>query len=182
MVFRTSASLAAILLLFTAIAQAEGESSDDPFVGTYDVVGVTTNVRSGDTRKIAGHVVLSKSGEEYRAASQLATDYPTAGGAVHADVVGTGEARLEGGMLKGTARTQLVLQKVPGVDTNFAFVPREVGPRIASTWTARLDKDRTLVVELSNRPAKGEQYSATTTKLRGTRVAMPQHGAPRPQP
>jgi hypothetical protein len=53
-----------------------------------------------------------------------------------------------------------------------------VGPRIRSTWTAHLDKDGTMLIELANKPEKGEQYSETTTKLRGTRVAMPGEGKP----
>jgi len=176
MASRARAPLAATALLVAAIAKAQSDAPGDPFAGTYDVTGVTTDVRTGESRKITGHVVLTKHGAAYRAASELSTDYPTSGGAVRADVIGTGEGRVDGGVLKGTSHIQLVLQKVPGIDTNFAFVPREVGPRIVSTWTARRDRDGALVVELSNRPEKGEQYAATTTKLRGTRVALPGEG------
>jgi hypothetical protein len=160
------------------LAAAPGAAADDPFSGTYAVKGMTTDVRSGDTRRIDGHIVLTLKGEVYRAASELTTDFPTPGGAVHADVIGTGEGKREGDMLKGTAHTQVVMQTAPGVDPNFAFIPRQVGPRIRSSWTARLEKDGTIVVELSNKPEKGEQYRETTTKLRGTRVAMPGEAKP----
>ncbi|MCC6640635.1 MAG: hypothetical protein IT386_05675 [Deltaproteobacteria bacterium] len=180
MAFRSRALVVAAALLLSATAPAD--AADDLFSGTYEVTGVTTDLRTGESRKISGHVVLTKRGAVYRAASQLATDYPTSGGTVHADVIGTGEGRIEGDVLEGTSHVQLVLQRVPGIDTNFAFVPREVGPRIVSTFTARFDRDNALLVELSNRPEKGEQYAATTTKLRGTRVAIPGQEQETPAP
>jgi hypothetical protein len=158
------------------LAAAASAADDDPFSGTYQVKGMTTDVQSGDTRRIDGHIVLTLQGGAYRASSELTTDFPTPGGAVHADVIGTGDGQREGDVLKGTAHTQVVMQTAPGVDPNFAFIPRQVGPRIVSSWTARLDKDGSIVVELSNKPEKGEHYRATTTKLRGTRVAMPGSG------
>lgn len=165
-----------ILLATVAPAGAEPEkgAAADPFSGTYDVKGTTTDLKSGDTRRIEGHVVLTRKGDQWDAASELATDFPTHGGTVHTDVIGNGEGRQKGDGLEGTAKTQLVIGTVPGVDTGFAFVPRQVGPRIVSKWKAHRDKDGTLVVELSNAPEKGETYSPTKTMLRGTRVEMPQ--------
>jgi len=107
------------------------------------------------------------------AAAELGTEYPTVGGSVHTDVIGNGDGALQGGRLVGTAHTQLVIQTVPGVDTDFAFVPRVVGPRLVSDWTARLGRDGTLLVELSNRGEEGEEYVPTKTTLRGRRVKMP---------
>jgi hypothetical protein len=168
----------------TAMAP-EAAAEADAFSGTYDVEGLTVDQRSGDTRRISGHVVLTREDDHWKAAAELETQYPTHGGPMRTDVIGTGEGRRESDGLAGTARTQLVIQTVPGVDTNFAFVPRRVGPRIVSTWTARLQKDGTLLVELVNEPAEGEHYSPTHTTLHGTRVVMPQerrkkkrHGAP----
>ena len=173
---------AAPLLVAVVVAAEASRAESDPFSGTFYVEGVTEDVRTGATRAIAGHVVLSKRGEVYHASAQLATDYPTSAGAVHSDVIGTGEARLRGDALEGEASTQLVLQRVPGVDPDFACVPREVGPRIVSSFAARLEPDGALVVLLSNRPAAGETYAATTTKLRGERVAMPGGSVPESAP
>lgn len=167
-------ALVAQVAPLSAPARAADElPASDPSIGTYDVEGTTTDLRTGDSREIKGHVVLSLKGDVYRAASELETNFPTLGGAVRADVIGSGEGRREGGVLKGTAHTQLVLETVPGVDTAFAYIPREVGPRIVSSWTARLGKDGGLLVELTNKPEKGEKYSPTVTKLRGTRVKLP---------
>jgi hypothetical protein len=156
------------------------ESTADPFSGTYDVIGTTVDVQSGDTRRIEGHVVLSLKNGRYQAASELTTDFPTEGGPVHTDVIGTGDGERHGKLLSGTAKTQLVIQTVPGVDTNFAFIPRKVGPRIVSSWTAHLDAGGGLVVELSNKAEKGEIYRPTKTTLRGKRVSMPGQDAKQP--
>ena len=162
-------------------ASAADPAAADPFSGTYDVRGTTVDSRSGDTRLIEGHIVLTRKNGHYAAAAELQTDFPTQGGALRTDVIGTGDGKPSGAGLAGSANTQLVIQTVPGVDTDFAFIPRQVGPRIVSTWVAHLESDGTLVVELTNHAAKGEAYAPTTTKLRGKRVPMPQQ-AEKPKP
>jgi hypothetical protein len=183
-----SPSLFAVALLgsiLIAIAPLSASAADpaaaDPFSGTYDVRGTTVDSRSGDTRRIEGHVVLTRKNGHYAAAAELETDFPTHGGALRTDVIGTGDGRASGSGLAGSASTQLVIQTVPGVDTAFAFIPRQVGPRVVSTWVAHLEADGTLVVELKNRGAEGETYAPTTTTLRGKRVPMPQQ-ADKPKP
>lgn len=157
-----------------AAARAEAE---DPYSGTYDVRGMTTDVKSGDQRRIDGHIVLAKKGKGWSASSELSTQYPSEGGPVHTEVIGSGVGLPKGDGLEGVAHTQLVIGTVPGLDTGFAFVPRQVGPRIVSKWKAHLEKDGTLVVELTNQPEKGEVYSPTKTTLRGKRVQMPDEAA-----
>jgi hypothetical protein len=173
--FRTVSSLALVLIAIAApLAQAADPASPDPFSGTYDVLGTTVDTKSGDTRRLDGHIVLTRKNGHYAASAELETDFPTHGGAMRTDVIGTGEGKPSGKGLAGTASTQLVIQTVPGVDTNFAFIPRQVGPRLVSTWVAHLEADGTLLVELTNHGAKGEVYSPTKTTLRGKRVQMPQ--------
>lgn len=154
-------------------ARAAEPAGADPFSGTWQMQGMTTDVKSGDTRRIEGHVVLTRKGDHWAAASELVTQFPTLGGPVHTDVIGTGDGRRVGDQLAGEAHTQLVIQTVPGVDPDFAFIPRQVGPRIVSKWTARFEGD-VLVVELANQPDAGEQYTPTKTVLKGKRVEMPQ--------
>jgi hypothetical protein len=166
--------------LFAVEPAPAAGSAADPFSGTYDVLGTTVDVASGDTRRIEGHVVLTLKNGHYQAASELTTDFPTQGGPVHTDVIGTGDGERHGEVLSGTAKTQLVIQTVPGVDTNFAFIPRQVGPRIVSSWKAHLDPDGTLIVELSNKAEKGEVYRPTTTTLRGKRVGAPGQAGKQP--
>jgi hypothetical protein len=161
-----------------AMAEKDAAAAADRWSGTYDVTGLTVDQRTGDTRVIRGHVVLTRKGEGWSAAAELETDYPSHGGPVRADVIGRGDGAAKGDGLSGTAHTQLVIQTVPGVDTQFAFIPRTVGPRLVSDWTARLDRGGVLVVELVNRGEEGEAYSPTRTTLRGRRVAMPSERAP----
>jgi hypothetical protein len=142
----------------------------DPFSGTYRVKGLTTDVTRGDTRRIEGIIVLTEKGGRYSTKAELETKYPSEGGPVDAQVIGTGGGERSGEVLSGTAETQLVMSTVPGVDTGFAWVPRAVGPRLVSTWQARFRRDGTLLVEIRNEPAEGEDYLPTTTTLYGTRI------------
>jgi hypothetical protein len=176
-------SLAVLALGFSWIAAPSAGAADatgDPFAGTYAVVGTTLDVESGDTRRIEGHLVLTPKGDLYTAVSELSTAFPSHGGPVHTDVLGNGEGKRAGDTLSGTAHTQLVMQTVPGVDTNFAFIPRRVGPRLVSTWKAHLDPDGTLVIELANQAEEGETYRPTKTTLRGKRVPAPQEKSKTP--
>ncbi len=167
--------LAAILLLPGVVT---AESAEDPWSGTYHVQGVTVDQRSGDTRRIEGYVVLTRKNDHWIAAAELKTEFPSHGGAVRADVIGHGDGTLRDEALVGTAQTQLVMQTVPGVDTSFGFVPREIGPRLVSDWIARWQNEGELAVEMTNRAKEGETYSPTKTTLEGRRVAMPKDKKP----
>lgn len=168
----------ALLLPIAAAAAEPAAAREDPWSGTYQVQGLTVDQRSGDTRRIEGHVVLTRKGDSWAAAAELKTQFPSHGGAVAADVIGRGDGKLKGAALVGTAQTQLVIQTVPGVDTNFGFIPREVGPRLVSDWTARWERPGELTVEMTNRGEDGEDYSPTKTTLKGRRVAMPADETP----
>lgn len=163
--------LATVALLAWSAAAEEPSTAADPFPGTYRVKGRTVDLRTGDTRVIEGIVVLGEDDGVYTGSSELETQYPSEGGPMDAHVLGQATGRREGEGLAGTAETQLVMGTVPGVHTDFAFVPRVVGPRLVSTWTARFRGDGTLVIELHNEGSEGEQYSPTRTELYGTRVA-----------
>jgi hypothetical protein len=150
--------------------EAEIASAADPFSGSYRVKGLTTDVTRGDTRRIEGIIVLTEKGGAYTTKADLETKYPSAGGPVDAQVIGTGVGERSGAELSGTSETQLVMSTVPGVDTGFAWVPRDVGPRLISTWKAHFRRDGTLVVDIRNQGAEGEDYPPTTTILYGTRI------------
>jgi hypothetical protein len=176
MVLRHLPLLLALALLLPGAAPAD--PSADPWSGTYEVQGLTVDQRSGDTRRIEGHVVLTRKGDQWMAAAELKTEFPSHGGSVRADVIGRGDGKLQGEALVGTAQTQLVMQTVPGVDTNFGFVPREIGPRLVSDWAARWEREGELTVEMTNRGEEGVDYSPTKTTLKGRRVAMPSDKTP----
>ncbi len=135
--------------------------------GSYAVQGTTVEVQSGRKRRIDGTVILKADGARYTATFALKTTYPTPDGPLPADVIGEGSGELSGGKLRGTAKTQLVMATVPGVDTGFAFVPRHVGPRIVSSSVGTLDADGTLTIEVENKAEPGVEYPPTRTTLRG---------------
>jgi hypothetical protein len=137
--------------------------------GRYDVRGITTVRGSTDKRKLAGTVILVQQGDRYTATFELKTKYPSDGVPTDADVIGVGEGTIEGAKLQGSAKTQLVISTVPGVDTGFAFVPRQVTARIVSDSIATLKPDGSISIQLDNRPAEGQQYVPTRTRLTGRR-------------
>jgi hypothetical protein len=65
----------------------------------------------------------------------------------------------------------VVASSVAGVDPGFAFVPRGVTTRIESESVGLLGDDGTIEIDIVNRAAPGETYTATRTRLTGTRVA-----------
>lgn len=184
---RPSAATAAALL--AALAAACGEAPPDAaepsapepeapaaerdLSGVYQVVGRTVDQQTGDTRELVGTVVFQQEGDRYTTRFEMKTEYPVEGGAIAADVLGEGSGRIEGDRLEGRSHTQLVLSTVPGVDTGFAFVPREVGPRIESRTQGSVLADGTIEFDARNEAAAegGQGYRPTHTTLRATRVA-----------
>ncbi len=181
MMLRTLAAAAALSLPLACGPDPERSEADAlpdvaaapaPFSGTFRVSGRTIDEASGAARDIAGTIVLAQEGENYTASFELETLFPTPdGSATEAQVVGTGKGQLESGELVGTAETQIILAQVPGVDADFAFLPRQYGPRITSESRTRVNRDGSLTIEIQSRAAEGESYRATRTTVRGTRIS-----------
>ncbi len=150
-------------------ARTQAQSSL-PISGTYDVKGLTKTIGGMEERRIAGTVILKQQGDRYTASFELNTTFPGAVEQLQADVIGNGDGSIEGRTLTGSAQTQLVVSTVPGVDTGFAFIPRAVGARLVSTSSAEITPDGSIVIELENRPAEGDRYQPTRTRLTGTRL------------
>jgi hypothetical protein len=138
--------------------------------GTYRVEGITTVIGTELSREISGTVILAQEGGEYTATFDLATNYPGPDGALPAEVVGTGEGRIQGSSLKGTASTQIVASRVPGLDPGFTLVPPSFGVRVVSTAEGTVQGDGTLAFQLENRGAEGEDYVPTRTTVTGVRI------------
>jgi hypothetical protein len=173
-----------LLCLALGLACGVGEGTRSEAVppleisGQYEVTGVTVEMQGGTQRPIRGKVVLVQEGDGYTANFELSTPYGGSGAAA-AEVIGTGEGRVVDNTLRGRVETQLVLAQVPGVDVAFAFIPRQVGPRIVSTSVAEFFPDGSLHIELQNRPASEEEdYTPTETTLVGYRLG----DAPRTRP
>jgi len=150
------------------------EEADAPAAdisGHYEVRGVTATTGGSDKRKISGSVILVQTDDRYTATFELKTKFPGEGEATDADVIGIGEGEVAGTTLNGTTSTQLVISSVPGVDTGFAFVPRMVSTRIESNSEAHVQADGSITIVLENRPAPGEDYTPTRTRLTGRRVS-----------
>ena len=156
--------------------------------GMYEVKGTTVEIGGANKRQISGTIILAEEGSSYTATFNLNTEFPTPDGPVPADVIGKGEGIIAGDTLEGSAQTQIVISSVPGIDTQFAFIPRFVGPRIQSQSVAQLNPDGTISVEIRNQPGEGQEYTPTLTTLRGVRVSsaglgrsVPHVAAPPPE-
>ena len=149
-----------------------GDAEPVSVSGMWEVEGTTVEKGSEQhARKITGTVILAQEGSHYTSTFTMETVIPTPEGAsLKTDVIGKGEGSIEGSAITGTARTQLVVATVPGVDPAFAFVPRSVSTRIVSKVSGTVSPDGTFVMEIENAPEAGEEYTPTRTTLRGRRV------------
>lgn len=165
------------LLILTLGCSAEPEPGADegasalPIGGMYEVTGVTVAQESGHRREIAGTLIIVEYGDRYTATFDLNTTYPGADQALPAEVIGKGEGKIDGRKLTGSAETQLVMATVPGIDPGFAYVPRMVSTRIASSSVATITPDGNVSIEIQNRPGPGAEYSPTRTTLHGSRIS-----------
>ena len=143
-----------------------------PIPGMYKVEGATVDKASGERRDISGTVILAIEGDNYTATFHLATTFPGSGtDPIAAEVIGKGEGKVEGRTLTGTAHTQLVVASVPGVDPNFAFIPRQVSTRLISDSVTTISRGGAVVIQTESRGEEGEHYSPTKTTLKGQRIA-----------
>jgi hypothetical protein len=138
--------------------------------GRYELSGVTTTPGSDETRKISGVMLIEQEGDQYKASFEFKTSFPGEGSPVDADVIGVGEGKVDGTHLVGTARTQIVISSVPGIDTGFAFIPRMVSTRIVSSSIGEFGPDGSLTLEIESRADEGELYRSTKTTMRGMRI------------
>lgn len=138
--------------------------------GRYQMSGVTATTGGNQKRKLKGSMVIEHKNGRYTASYDFKTKYPGEGQPVDADLIGVGEGEVKGRNIVGTARTQIVVSSVPGVDTAFAFVPRRVSTRIVSSAVGEFDSEGMLTVEIESRADEGQKYQSTRTRLRGRRV------------
>ena len=142
------------------------------FSGAYRVSGKTIEKGTMNSRPLEGTIILVQEGDAYTATFDLQTVLPTPEGpSAHAQVVGKGDGTVKGAGLEGTATTQIVWAAVPGVDSQFAFVPKRFGPRLASESKARLQPDGSILIEIDSRGVGGSPYVPTHTMLRGVRMS-----------
>lgn len=137
--------------------------------GMYKVKGLTTVIGTDQSREIHGSLILAQDGDTWTATFDLETMYPGPDGEVPAEVVGNGGGKLVGNRLEGTAKTQIVASRVPGLDSHFIMVPPAFGVRIVSEGTGELKPDGTLEFTMENRGAEGEEYVPTRTTVSGVR-------------
>ncbi|HEX2486035.1 MAG TPA: hypothetical protein VHQ66_12080 [Myxococcota bacterium] len=166
----TPALLAAALA--APVAADDAPAPVTPQSGLYEMSGETVDHATGVRRPIQGTIVVRVEGGRYTTHFEFSTLFPGTD-ATAARVTGTGEGRVEGARLVGEAHTQLTVAAAPGVDVGFAYVPRQVSPRIRSTSTATFLPDGSVRAEIENVAEEGTEYAPTKTTLKGTRRKEP---------
>ncbi len=174
--------LAAAGLLLSALVAPNPAAAADPAPptsGVYEMTGVTVDPATGLQRPIHGTIVVRVQDGRYTTHFEFATLFPGSQ-ATAAQVTGTGEGRIEGSRLLGEAHTQLSVASAPGVDVGFAYVPREVSPRLLSRSTASFFADGSVRAEIENVAEEGAEYAPTKTTLVGYRRG--EAAEPKPKP
>lgn len=180
MTLRLHSSLFPALLVAVACGSEEPSPDSAPAVaaaaavpisGMYHVNGSTTEIESGERRNISGAVILTAEGDTYSATFDLNTAFPSAEGAMSAEVIGKGSGTISGRTLTGEAQTQVVISTIPGVDPGFAFIPRRTTTRIVSKSVTEIADDGSVEIRIESSPAAGQSYAPTRTLLRGRRVS-----------
>jgi hypothetical protein len=138
--------------------------------GRYDLSGVTSTPGTDQSRRIGGSMVIRQMGDAYTASYEFETLFPGENKPVEAHIIGVGEGQLDGLKMLGTARTQIVVSTVPGVDPAFAFIPRGVTTRIVSESVGLVSPDGSISVDIISRAAEGETYTSTRTRMTGIRI------------
>ncbi len=171
--FVAALATSALLLACSGASDPAADVAAAPIeiTGRYEMSGVTTTPGSDQKRKIHGTIVLQEKDDAYTASFEFKTNFPGEGPPVDADVIGVGEGMIVGRTLAGTAKTQIVVSSVPGLDTGFAYFPRLVSARIVSNSVGEFQDDGTLHIEIESKAAEGElDYQSTRTKMRGKRI------------
>jgi hypothetical protein len=168
---RVASPIAALALALAAPAAGAGAAEPaPPKSGVYEMTGVTVDRATGLQRPIHGTIVVRVEDARYTTHFELSTLFPGSQ-ATAAQVTGTGEGRVEGTRLVGEAHTTLAVTSAPGVDVGFAYVPREVSPRLLSRSTASFFADGSVRAEIENVAEEGSEYTPTKTTLVGFRRA-----------
>ena len=154
-------------------AEESAAAEAAPIAGMYEVTGTTVDTNTGGEREISGTVILADEGDTYSATFHLTTVVESADGSLPAEVIGKGAGTIEGGTLRGSAETQLVISTIPGIDPAFAYIPRTTTTRLASKSVTTFAADGSLLILIESTGAAGEIYAPTRTTLRGIRTEAP---------
>src|SRR5687767_74445 len=142
------ASLLLSLLVAALAASARAEDSPE-IAGIYEINGETTVENSPDRFVITGKLVVRQQGNECTTIVEAAMRRTSGtSGPASAALIGSGEMKLEGRRLHGTAELQSLVSEVPELDVAMPFAPRTAGPVLDATADGEVLADGTLKLEI----------------------------------
>jgi hypothetical protein len=142
---------APLLLALVVAAFAESSRAEDTpeIAGIYEINGETTVESSPDRFVITGKLVVRQQGSDCTTIVEAAMRR-TAGssGPASAALIGSGEMKLAGRKLHGTAELQSLVSEVPELDVAMPFAPRTAGPVLDATAEGDVLPDGSLKLEI----------------------------------
>ena len=162
-----------LLALTPLVASAQGAPLHD-IAGIYEMDGETTVEGAPERFHVSGKLVIRQNGDEcdINVDGAFRRVEGTAGPA-GVNLIGTGEARLDGDRFSGNARVQTIMSQVPGVDVSAAYMPKKFGPTFDAVAEGKVVSEDVLEFELRS-TLTGEGFTLPEkrrTVVRATRVA-----------
>ena len=161
--------LASLLLPSLAFAQQTHD-----IAGIYEMDGDTTVQGAPDRFHVSGKLVIRQDGGD----CDIKVDgffrrVEGSEGPASIQLIGTGEATLEGEAFAGQAELQTLMSEVPGVDVSAAYMPKKYGPMMAAVAEGKVVSEGVLEFEIRS-TLRGEGFTlpeGRKTVVRATRVA-----------
>ena len=139
-----------IALLASLAVAAPGRAEDtSDLTGIYELQGETTVEGSPDRFVITGKLVLRKKGADFTSIVEAAMRRAAGNsGPVSAALIGSGEMKLNGKKITGTAELQSLVSEVPDLDVAVPFAPRTAGPVLDAVAEGEVLADGSLKLEI----------------------------------
>jgi hypothetical protein len=145
--------MAKATLLFALLAAALAGSvraEDAPDIaGIYEINGETTVENSPDRFVITGKLVVRQQGNDCTTIVEAAMRRAAGtSGPASAALIGSGQMKLAGRKLHGTAELQSLVSEVPELDVAVPFAPRTAGPILDAVADGDVLPDGALKLEI----------------------------------
>jgi hypothetical protein len=139
-----------LALLVAALAGSAARAEDAPDIaGIYEINGETTVANSPDRFVITGKLVVRQQGNDCTTIVEAAMRRAAGNsGPASAALIGSGELKLAGRKLHGTAELQSLVSEVAELDVAVPFAPRTAGPILDAVADGAVLDDGSIKLEI----------------------------------
>lgn len=142
--------IAAAVLFTLVLGPLAAPAEDLPDIaGIYEINGETTVEGSPDRFVITGKIVVRQNGADCTTIVEaMMRRAAGSSGPASAALIGTGQMKLAGKKLQGTAELQSLVSEVPELDVGVQYAPRTAGPVLDATASGEVLPDGSLKLEI----------------------------------